>query len=258
VTIESLWRLAAFLAVLGVLLAGERRWPRYAVPPGRGAITRANLWLGAVDVLTLRLLLPWLAYDMALWAQRESFGLLHQVPVGTVAAAIAGFLALDLAIYLQHRAFHAVPALWRLHAVHHADAYLDASSGLRFHPLEIVLSMLWKMLWVGLLGIAPAVVIAFEVTLSAASLLTHTSWRVHSGLERALGSFLITPAVHRMHHELVAAPDRNFGSTLLVWDLIFGTRVIPLPGIAHSLGIRGEHDQSQAKLLSMLKMPLNI
>jgi sterol desaturase/sphingolipid hydroxylase (fatty acid hydroxylase superfamily) len=217
-------RLASFLAVLLVLLAWERLGRWRVPPPGRTRTAMENLVLGALGAVAVRVLLPWLAIDAARWADGAGFGALNALPLPLLAATVAGFLALDLAVYAQHVAMHRVSWLWRLHAVHHADVHLDATTGLRFHPVEIVLSMLWKIAVVAAVGVPAVAVLAFEIVLNAGALFTHSNVRLAPRIDGALRLLVVTPGMHRVHHSVEARESlRNFSFNLSCWDRLFGT-----------------------------------
>ncbi len=218
-------RLVTALGVLLLLAAAQWRWPRDLVPQDRSFIAASNLALGVIGAIAVRLLVPWMAVDAAFWSQQHGFGLLHALPVPRIAAAIAGVMLLDLSLYVQHLLMHRVSWLWRLHAVHHGDKLLDVTTGYRFHPLEIVISMFWKVAIAALAGIEPWVVIAFEIWLNTMSIFTHANLRLHPRVESTLGALIVTPDFHRVHHSiLVDEQHRNFGFDLVIWDRVFGTR----------------------------------
>ncbi len=177
-----------------------------------------------LDTLAVRFLIPLGAMGAAVLAQQHGWGLFNNLALPEWLAAALSVVALDLAIYLQHVMFHAVPLLWRLHMVHHADLDFDVTTGVRFHVLEILLSMLIKMAVVLLLG-APAVgVLAFEVLLNATSMFNHGNVRLPAWLDRILRLFVVTPEMHRVHHSVhVRETNSNFGFNLPWWDFLFGT-----------------------------------
>lgn len=218
-------RLAAFVGILAAmallqalfpkrrLAMGYRRWP-------------ANLGVVAVNTLLLRLLLPAGAVGVALWAERAGFGLLHWLGAEGWPAIIIAMLLLDLLIYVQHVVFHAVPLLWRLHRVHHADQEIDVSTGLRFHPLEILFSMLIKMAAVALLGAPALAVLAFEMLLNGMAMFNHSNVRLPLALDAALRRLLVTPDMHRVHHSVIPREtNSNYGFNLSLWDRLFGSYV---------------------------------
>lgn len=220
---EAALRGGSFVLLLLVLLAAQALHPRRDVPGGwrrRGT----NLALVVTGTLLLRLAFPVLAVGTALWAEARGFGLLHQLALPVPLAFAAGVLMLDVAIYWQHRLMHAVPLLWRLHRVHHADLGFDVTTGIRFHPLEIALSMAVKMGLVALLGVGVGAVIVFELLLSLGSLFTHANLALPARLDRALRWLFVTPDMHRVHHSVHRdETDSNFGFHLSVWDRLFGS-----------------------------------
>jgi sterol desaturase/sphingolipid hydroxylase (fatty acid hydroxylase superfamily) len=256
---EPALRLAAFAAVLAAMALWEVLAPRRPRTLSRGRRWPANLALVALNTLAVRLLFPAAALGVALSAQAHGWGLLNQYAVPAWAALAAGLVLLDLAIYLQHVVFHAVPALWRLHRVHHADLDMDVTTGARFHPLEIALSMLVKFAAIAALGVPPAAVVAFEVLLNATSMFNHANVRIAPALEPALRWLLVTPDMHRVHHSTERdETNSNFGFNLSVWDRLFGTyRAQPRAGHqAMSIGVPELRDAAQcSSLAGMLALP---
>jgi sterol desaturase/sphingolipid hydroxylase (fatty acid hydroxylase superfamily) len=221
---EPAIRLAAFAGLLLAMLIWERLAPRRAPAAGQSVRRLNNLAIVAVDTLLLRLAFPVLAVALAVSAQERGIGLLNTVALPTGVAVAAAVLLLDLIIYGQHRLFHAVPWLWRLHRMHHADPDFDTTTALRFHPLEILLSMLIKMAAVLALGAPPLAVLLFEIILNASAMFNHGNVALPAALDRALRRIIVTPDLHRIHHSArTAEMNRNFGFNLSVWDRWFGT-----------------------------------
>lgn len=221
---ETPIRLTVFLALLAAMALWELAAPRRRVEIPRLLRWSNNLALVAIDAVLVRLTFPLLAVGAALLAQDRGWGLLNTVPLPGWIAVILAFLALDLAIYLQHVLFHAVPALWRLHRMHHADLEFDASTGLRFHPLEVLLSMALKLAIVTALGAPPVAVLIFEVVLSAGSIFNHANIALPRPLDRVLRLVVVTPDMHRVHHSVhPAETNSNFGFNLPWWDRLLGT-----------------------------------
>lgn len=220
---EATLRLAAFVSVLALLLLAERLRPRRPLPGGwRRRAT--HVALVALDTLALRLAFPLLAIGAAVVAGEREWGLLPAVGLPAWAAGVLGFLLLDLALYGQHRLLHALPLLWRLHRVHHADLGFDCTTGLRFHPFEILLSMAIKVGLVLLLGIPALAVLAFEIVLNAGSLFSHANLALPGWLERPLRWWIVTPDMHRIHHSVHRdETDTNFGFHLSWWDRLFAS-----------------------------------
>jgi sterol desaturase/sphingolipid hydroxylase (fatty acid hydroxylase superfamily) len=223
---EGALRVSAFLLVLAAMAAWERVAP--ARTPGEPwwRRWRTNLGLATANTLLLRVALPTTAIGVASFAQANGWGLLHHYAIGGWVALAAAVVALDFVIYLQHVLFHAVPALARLHQVHHADPDFDASTGIRFHPIEIVLSMLIKYAAIAVIGAAPLAVLGFELLLNLTSLFNHGNVRIPGTIDAVVRTFLVTPDMHRVHHSVVAAErNSNYGFCLSVWDRLFGSYV---------------------------------
>lgn len=217
-------RLTVFLAIFGGMALWEIREPWRDMRALKTRRWLANLGIFAVDIALVRLIFPASALGFAAYAQSMNWGLIPALGLGGMAAGVLGFLLLDLAIYFQHRLFHAVPWLWRLHRVHHSDTELDVTSGFRFHPLEILASMLIKGAAILALGIDPATVLVFEIVLNGSSLFSHANIRIPPWLEKALNLIMVTPMIHRIHHSVEQIEtDSNFGFNLIWWDKIFGT-----------------------------------
>jgi sterol desaturase/sphingolipid hydroxylase (fatty acid hydroxylase superfamily) len=219
----------------------------------------SNLGLALLNTLTMRFLVPLSAVAVALLARERGWGLLNNVSLPEWLAVVLAVVALDLAIYLQHVLFHAVPALWRLHKVHHADLDLDATSGVRFHTLEIVLSLGIKAAAVVLLGAPALAVVLFEVLLNATSMFNHANVRLPLWLDRVLRLIVVTPDMHRVHHSVHPhETNSNYGFNLPWWDYLLGTyRAQPADGHeGMTLGIAECRDERRAERLPwMLLMP---
>jgi sterol desaturase/sphingolipid hydroxylase (fatty acid hydroxylase superfamily) len=256
---EPALRLAAFVAVFAVMAGWELLAPRRARSLGRLQRWPANLGIVVLNTLIVRLLFPAAAVGVALAVQTRGWGLLPVTGLPGWAAVVAGVVLLDLAIYLQHVLFHAVPALWRLHRMHHADLDIDVTTGARFHPVEIVLSMLIKFAVIVVLGVPPAAVVLFEVLLNATSMFNHSNVRVSPRLEPLLRWLVVTPDMHRVHHSIERdETNSNFGFNLPLWDRLFGTyRTQPRAGHqAMTIGIPEFRDTAQcSSLLGMLAIP---
>jgi sterol desaturase/sphingolipid hydroxylase (fatty acid hydroxylase superfamily) len=196
---------------------------------------------------------------MAFLAQRNGWGLFNLVPLPAWITIPVAVLLLDLIIYGQHVVFHAVPVLWRLHRMHHADLEFDVTTGVRFHPGEFVLSMLIKLAAVAALGVPPTAVLVFEVLLNATSMFNHGNVRIPSGLDRGLRLVLVTPDMHRVHHSIDRREtDSNFGFNVSWWDRLFGTyRAQPALGHARMiLGIDRFRNARELWLDRLLLQPM--
>ena len=256
---EPLIRLGVFVAVLGVLMAGELMAPRRRLAIRRRQRWPGNVGIVMIDTLLLRIVFPTAAVGLALVVETNGWGLLNLVAVPQWLAILVAVIILDLIIYAQHALFHAIPMLWRLHRVHHADLDFDVSTGIRFHPLEILLSMVIKLGAVVVLG-APALgVMIFEVLLNATSMFNHSNIRLPATLDDRLRRILVTPDMHRVHHSIVAREtNSNFGFNLPWWDRLFGTyRAQPEAGHeGMTIGLELFRDPSELRLDRMLMQPL--
>jgi len=256
---EPLIRLAAFVGVLTLMAGLEALFPRRPRAAGRWLRWPNNLGVVVVDSLIVRILFPTAAVGIALAMEGRGVGLLPWLGIPQPLAILLAIVALDFAIYLQHVMFHAVPLLWRLHRMHHADLDFDVTTGLRFHPVEIVLSMVIKLMVVVALGAPAVAVLIFEVLLNATAMFNHANLRLPGWLDRALRLVLVTPDMHRVHHSVVPREtNSNFGFNLAVWDRIFGTyRAQPAAGHdAMTIGIQQFRDPRELRLDRMLTQPL--
>lgn len=257
-TQEPIIRLSVFAAMLVAMAVLEHAFPRR---PQRLAWRRwpSNLGLVALSSVLLRLVAPAGAVGVAVWAEARGLGLFPALGVPGWMAGVASVALLDLLVYLQHRVFHAVPLLWRLHRVHHADPEIDASSGLRFHPVEILLSLGIKAVAVVALGAPAEAVLAFEVLLNATSLFNHANLALPAWLDRPLRLVLVTPDMHRVHHsEIRAEMDSDFGFCLSCWDRAFGTYVAePARGqLGMVIGVQGYRGDGEQRIDRLLLQPL--
>ena len=252
---EAQVRLTAFLLLFAVLIVLQRLWPRREVPGGWRRVA-TNIALVMIDTVVLRIAFPLLAFDLALRLEENGTGLLRGLP--PVAATIIGVVLLDLIIYWQHRLLHKIPLLWRLHRVHHADIGFDITTGVRFHPLEIVLSMVIKLGVILLLGITPLAVLVFELALSMGALFTHTNLSLPRGIDHRLRWLFVTPDMHRIHHSWQRdETDSNFGFHLSIWDRLFGSyRDQPRDGHRRMvIGLQAFRDARDQSLPALLLNP---
>ncbi len=219
-------RLTAFLGVLAAMALWEIAAPRRHRDFPRVIRWTNNLALVIVDTVILRLTFPILAVGLAVMAEDRGWGLFNNLEIPVWAVALVSMLLLDLAIYLQHVMFHAVPALWRLHRMHHADLDFDATTGLRFHPVEIVISMAIKLAVVAALGPPAFAVLLFEVILNATALFNHANINLPVSIDCWLRWVLVTPDMHRVHHSVdPRETNSNYGFNLPWWDRLLGTYV---------------------------------
>jgi sterol desaturase/sphingolipid hydroxylase (fatty acid hydroxylase superfamily) len=257
-TTELAIRLAAFAGVFSVMAVWELLAPRRSWAVGRAPRWPSNLGILVADVLAVRLLLPTAAVGVALVADERGFGLFHVIGLPFWLAAPIGFLVLDLVIYGQHVIFHHVPWLWRLHRMHHADLDIDVTTGVRFHPVEILLSLVIKIATVALLGVPAAAVVCFEVVLNATSMFNHANASLPRWLDRVVRLIVVTPDMHRVHHSILRQEtDSNFGFNLPWWDRLFGTyRAEPRAGHdGMTIGLPVFRDPGELRIDRLLTQP---
>jgi sterol desaturase/sphingolipid hydroxylase (fatty acid hydroxylase superfamily) len=250
---ETAIRLTAFFGVLALVAGAEFIFPRRRLTVSRLRRWASNLGIVFLNSLVVRLLLPATAAGFAVFAANRGWGVFNyfpEVPAWfTVAASV---IILDFAIYLQHVMFHAVPALWRLHRMHHADLDFDVTTGARFHPIEILLSMLIKFAVIAVIGAPAVAVIIFEILLNATAMFNHGNLRLPLAFDRVLRLFIVTPDMHRVHHSIEDyETNSNFGFNLSLWDRVFGTYKAQ-PDAGHEAMTIGIRDFREPKLASDL------
>lgn len=252
-------RLGCFIGVFLAMAAWELFAPRRSLFAGKPLRWGSNLGLVIINSVLLRLVAPVGAVGVAIFAQSQGWGLFHYLEAPAWLAILVSVVLLDLAIYLQHVMFHAVPLFWRLHMVHHADLDFDVTTGLRFHTIEILLSFGIKAAVVLLLGAPGLAVLIFEVLLNATSMFNHSNIRMPLLLDRILRWVVVTPDMHRVHHSIHRhETNSNFGFSLPWWDRLLGTyRDQPADGhTGMSIGLSHIRDEKQAdRLLRMLSLP---
>jgi sterol desaturase/sphingolipid hydroxylase (fatty acid hydroxylase superfamily) len=255
---EPFVRLGAFAGVFLVLAILELLAPRRTLMAGRGRRWPSNLGVVAFNTLLLRLIFPTAAVGVALLGEAQGWGLFHAFVVPNWFAVAISVLLLDLTIYFQHVLFHATPALWRVHRMHHTDLDFDVTTGLRFHPIEIILSAIIKLMAVAALGAPALAVVIFEVALNTTSMFSHSNLRISPRVDRILRWFLVTPDMHRVHHSILPREtNSNFGFNAPWWDRLFGTyRAQPAAGHeAMTIGIDEFRDLHELRLDHMLLQP---
>jgi sterol desaturase/sphingolipid hydroxylase (fatty acid hydroxylase superfamily) len=254
---EPVIRFAGFAGVFCAVAFWELAAPRRMLTHGRQRWW-ANLWLGATGTLSIRLTMPFLAVGTAVWAAENRFGLLNHVDWPLLISLPLTLVALDLLVYGQHVAFHRIGIFWRLHRVHHADPDIDVTTGIRFHPLEIILSMILKVAAVAALGASPLAVVVFEMLLNGTSMFNHGNVRLGAAADRVLRLFVVTPDMHRVHHSAERDEhDRNFGFNLSLWDRLFGTyRAQPRGGhMTMRIGLADYAGTAPTRLFWSLALP---
>ncbi len=260
---ENFVRIGVFVTVFATMAIFELWSPRLEREELRGAY-RSRRWLTNISLVVIssvamRVLLPVAAGGAAAYAQNRGWGLFNALHVDPVVAGLLSFVLLDFAIWLEHVASHKIPLLWQIHKMHHADTAIDVTTGLRFHPFEIVLSMLWKMLIVIVLGPPVVAVLVFEVVLNATSMFNHSNVRLPLRADMLIRRFLVTPDMHRVHHSTISdETDSNYGFNLPIWDKMFKTYV-DQPRLGHEaieIGLKEYRDERPSGLLWSLALPL--
>ncbi len=257
---EPLIRLGFFLAILILMAVWESLAPRRQLQTSKATRWFSNLGIVFIDTITLRLLVSFSAINTAIFAESAGWGLLNHVASFYWLKVIIGVVVLDLTIYLQHAMFHGLPILWRFHMMHHSDLDFDVTTGVRFHPIEILLSMGIKMIAVSLIGISVLGVLIFEVLLNATSLFNHGNVRLNSSIDRVLRFFVVTPEMHRVHHSvIIRETNSNFGFNLPWWDRLFGTyRDQPTAGhLEMTIGLSQFRDPKGLSLPWLLLLPFS-
>ena len=257
---EAKIRLISFVVVYLGVAVWEIVSPKRQLLDSKSRRWLHNLGIILLDNLVLRLLLPGMVIAVAVAAAQSNWGLLNYLDLPTFMAIIIGVLVLDLIIYLQHLMFHAVPLFWRLHMVHHTDLDIDVSTGLRFHHLEILVSVGIKMAAVAALGPPVIAVLIFEVLLNGTSLFNHGNIRLTEKMDRFLRRFLVTPDMHRVHHSvIIRETNSNFGFNVSWWDRLFGT-YRPQPAAGHekmTIGLSTYRNGHELTLPMLLKLPFS-
>ena len=259
---ENLIRLAVFLVLFVAFASIESIFPRLDRREPRTSRWFTNVSLVVIDTLTLRLLaiaLPLLAVGAAIDATRTGTGLFNQLEWNIWGEAVLAVLIFDFAIWFQHLITHKIPVLWRLHRVHHADRDIDVTTAIRFHPVEIALSMLLKIGLVYLIGPSAWAIVAFEIILNATAMFNHANLALPLPVDRTMRIFLVTPDMHRVHHSARRSEhDSNYGFSLSIWDRLFKTYVSQ-PQEGHegmTTGLQWQ-DEKPAKLVWSLLLPFH-
>jgi len=217
-------RLLVFVSVLVLMALAEAMWPRKKRALARPSRWFSNVSLSALNIIVIKLLGPMTAISVASYAASHNIGLLNILGLPFLVNVVLGVVVLDLAIYAQHVASHKIPILWRFHKVHHADRDIDVTTGIRFHPVEAVFSMLYKCLVVLILGPLPLAVFLFEVILNASAMFNHANLKLPSTLDLVIRKLIVTPDFHRVHHSTIRQEtDNNYGFFLSSWDYLFKT-----------------------------------
>ena len=255
---ELILRIGAFVSVFAVMAVLEIMMPRRPLSKPKWKRWFTNIGIVVLNTALLRVTFPLLAVGIAIMAQMRGWGLLNITDEPAWLEFILAIIALDLAIYLQHVAAHKIPVLWRLHQVHHADPDIDLTTGARFHPIEIIISMIYKMAIVIALGAPPLAVVVFEVILNALAMFNHANFALPERIDAVVRRLFVTPDFHRVHHSTIGREtDSNYGFNLSIWDRAFGT-YISQPEKGHQgmdIGLKAYRDDGPTTLLWCLKQP---
>ena len=255
---EATIRIAFFIGIFVIVALVELLIPRRPLSTSKASRWFGNIGIVIINTVLLRLLFPAAAVGMAIWVEQQGWGLFHNVELPYWLKVALSAIILDFVIYLQHVMFHAVPLLWRLHMMHHADMDYDLTTGTRFHPIEIILSMVIKGAAITVLG-APALgVIIFEILLNGTAMFNHGNFFIPTGIDRILRLFVVTPDMHRVHHSVFPSEaNSNFGFSLPWWDRVMGT-YRDQPSRGHEgmiIGLNQFRDPSRLTLPWMLVLP---
>ena len=259
---ETEIRLAAFAGIFVVMALLELLIPKRKLGHSKGHRWFTNLSIGGIDSLVVRLMalivIPLSAVYSAIWAESAGWGLLNWLGLPYWLNFVIAVMVLDLAIYGQHVASHKIPMLWQLHRVHHADVDFDVTTAIRFHPIEIALSMLWKIVVVIALGAPALAVVVFEIILNGCAMFNHSNIDLPKPLDRLLRTLLVTPDFHRVHHSVIRREtNSNYGFNLSIWDKLFGT-YRPQPEKGHlgmTIGLSSYQSEAPTGLIWSLKFP---
>lgn len=259
---EPIIRLSVFATILASMALFELLHPRLERDEMRGALKSkrwfTNLSMLILSSLCLRIIFPTAAVGAALYFEAHQIGLFHHVDVPFILTFIICFVILDFIIWLEHVASHKIPLLWRIHRMHHSDAGFDVTTALRFHPIEIMLSMVWKILVIALMGAPAIVVLLFEIVLNGMAMFNHANIKLSSWLDRIIRPFFVTPDMHRVHHSTnPLETDSNYGFNFSLWDRLFKT-YNDQPELGHhkmKIGLKEYGSKESARLVTALLIP---
>jgi sterol desaturase/sphingolipid hydroxylase (fatty acid hydroxylase superfamily) len=251
-------RLFIFIAILFGMSAWELRLPKRNLTVLKSRRWVANLGIMSIGSILVVIVIPISGYVFAEFLADRGIGLFNMSKFNPIFAFVVSFLVLDFVVYLQHRAFHKYFILWKLHQVHHTDMDFDTTTGIRFHPVEIFLSMLIKFSVIAILGVPALAFFVFEVFLNGTSLFNHGNVRMPKRVDRLLRKFVVTPDMHRVHHSVIREElNSNFGFNLPWWDYMWKTYVVQ-PEMGHdgmTIGLAGYRDEKELGLVKLLAMP---
>lgn len=251
-------RLSIFIGVLILCALWENKLPRRKLTVDRAFRWFNNLTLVALNSVVIAVIMPIVAFQAAIIAHENQWGLLNVLALPNWLNVLIAVVLLDLVIYLQHLVFHRIKPLWKLHRMHHADLDVDVTTGTRFHPIEIILSMVVKITFVFALGVSPIAIVVFEIILNASAMFNHSNAKLPLILDAKLRKLIVTPDMHRVHHSVIPQETHsNFGFFLSVWDRLFGTYRAQ-PKLGHDdveIGVPEIRDQTEQRLDKLLTQP---
>jgi sterol desaturase/sphingolipid hydroxylase (fatty acid hydroxylase superfamily) len=256
--LETIIRLSAALGIFCIMICWEYFSPRRTLHISRKQRWPINLGLAVLNMTIMRVTIGGIAYLSAVTAAGQGYGLLNRLAAPEWLSIIATLLLLDFAIYCQHIVSHKWPLLWRLHQVHHTDLEFDATTAVRFHPVEIMISMLYKVLCIVLIGANPWAVIAFEIILNGAATFNHSNVNIPSAIDKKLRWLIITPDMHRIHHSTIPAEtDSNYGFSISCWDRLCRTYVAEpqQSQTAMAIGLKPFRQQDELGFIQLLLLP---
>ena len=255
---EAALRLSSFIILILVLMLSELIWPRH-IPDNQYKYRRINnILLLCVNFIAARLFVPLATYELAMIVAEKNYGLFNLISLSLSLNIVITIIVFDLLIYLQHVVFHRLGFLWKIHRVHHTDLEFDVTTGIRFHPFEIVFSMFYKLVAVYLLGPAALAIVIYEILLNGAALFSHSNILLNSRLDKLLRTILVTPDMHRIHHSVVKyETNSNYGNIFSCWDKLFNT-YRPLPEAGYDkmiIGLDEFRNVADGQLIQLLKTP---
>lgn len=255
---ESYIRLGSFLGIFALLTIWEISSPKRELLQLRRFRWFSNIGLIVLSSVLIRFILPTAAVGVALHVEQEQLGFLNLYELPFIVQFIFAFILLDLAIYFQHVMFHALPLFWRFHRVHHSDLDCDITTGLRFHPFEMIISIVFKFLIIASIGAPVLAVVLFEIILNAASMFTHSNIKIPSTIERMVRWFIVTPDMHRIHHSIEEnETNSNFGFFISAWDRLLGTYIhVPEKGhVNMQIGLQRFREPKWQNLRWLIYLP---
>ncbi|MBL1142526.1 MAG: sterol desaturase family protein [Proteobacteria bacterium] len=251
-------RMISFVALIVMFAGLEIIWPRRATDNNSRFRRMNNILLLSVNFVAVRFLVPLASFQVALIADEKDVGLLNQLTLPLFPSVLLTIIIFDFLIYIQHVVFHKLAFLWRVHRVHHTDLEFDVTTGIRFHPIEIILSMFYKLIAVYLIGPLAFSIILYEIMLNAAALFSHSNILLNAKLERILRAIFVTPDMHRIHHSVIRnETDSNYGNIFSIWDKVFKTYT-PLPEAGYddmAIGLDKYRNPASGQVLQLLINP---